>query len=321
MHFKSGRDFKSGVDKIITFTGNYFLMKPVFLALPILSLSLFLVSCGNTPETQKNNISEDADSGVQASDSSRIDVNEDNTISYNLPSPLQIAFVFKKSGAGFISTLPNNTSNTTKYNTDNFKKAVNFGVYSADLSYCLFNKKYQESKEYLKACKDVGSYLGLDKAFESDHMAERFDKNISNDDSLVKIISGVQLKTDVMFEENKQKHVKVLALTGAWIESLYIACEVYKKDKNKKIQASLLEQLLLSETIIKALKNNQNSEAEIAALIVSIEKLYSGFSTLPSIASAIEKDEDIDFNTLAISDADMTPIIETVEALRTDMIK
>lgn len=296
-------------------------MKTVFLVFPIITLSLFLVSCDNTPETQKNKISEDTDSGTVVSDSSSTDLNEDNATSYNLPSPLQIAFVFKKSGAGFISTLPNNTSNTTKYNTDNYKKAVNFGIYSADLSYCLFNKKYQESKEYLKACKDVGSYLGLDKAFESDRMAERFDKNISNDDSLVKIVSGVQLKTDVMFEENKQKHIKVLALTGAWTESLYIACEVYKKDKNKKIQASLLEQLLLSETIVKALKNNQNSETEIGALIVSIEKIHSGFSAIPSIASAMGKGEDVDFNTLTISDADMNPIVEAVEALRTDMIK
>ena len=258
--------------------------------------------------------------GSVVSDSSSIDLSEDNATSYNLPSPLQIAFVFKKSGAGFISTLPNHTANTTKYNTDNYKKAVNFGVYSADLSYCLFNKKYQESKEYLKACKEVGSYLGLNKAFESDHMAERFDKNISNDDSLVKIVSGVQLKTDVMFEENKQKHIKVLALTGAWVESLYIACEIYTKDKNKKIQTSLLEQLLLSETIVKALKNNQSSEAEIAALIVSIEKIESGFNAIPSVAKAMEKEEDVDFNTLTISDDEMRPIIEAVKTLRTEMI-
>ncbi|MES2131041.1 MAG: hypothetical protein V4506_01760 [Bacteroidota bacterium] len=296
------------------------MMKPVFSAFPIITLSLFLVSCGNTSEDQKTKTSEDTDSGIVANDSSSINLNEDNATSYNLPSPLQIAFVFKKSGAGFISTLPNHTSNTTKYNTDNYKKAVNFGVYSADLSYCLFNKKYQESKEYLKACKDVGSYLGLDKAFESDHMAERFDKNLSNDDSLVKIVSGVQLKTDVMFEENKQKHIKVLALTGAWVESLYIACEVYTKDKNKKIQTSLLEQLLLSETIVKALKNNQSSEPEMAALIVSIEKIHSGFSAIPSVASAMEKEEEIDFNTLTISDADMKPILEAVKTLRTKMI-
>ena len=294
-------------------------MKQAFLVLPFITVSLFLISCGNPSADQKKG-SDETDSTAVTSDSTLTTTVEDNEVSYNLPSPLQIAFVFKKSGAGFISTLPNNKLNTTKYNTDNYKKAVNFGVYSADLAYCLFNKKYQESKEYLKACKDVGSYLGLDKAFESEHMAERFDKNISNDDSLVKIISGVQLKTDVMFEENKQTHIKVLALTGAWTESLYIACEVYTKDKNKKIQASLLEQLLLSETIVKALKNSKNSEPEVAALTASVEKIHATFSAIPSVAKAMEKDEEIDFNFMTISDEEMRPIIEAVKTLRSEMI-
>jgi hypothetical protein len=74
----------------------------------------------------------------------------------------------------------------------------------------------------------------------------------------VKIVSNVQLKTDVMFEQNKQKHITVIAFTGAWTESMYIAVEAYAKDKNKKVLASLMEQLLLSETIIKALKNHQS---------------------------------------------------------------
>jgi hypothetical protein len=100
----------------------------------------------------------------------------------------------------------------------------------------------------------MGASLGLNSAFESDNMAQRFDKNISNEDSVIKIVSSVQLKTDVMFEQNKQKHITVIAFTGAWTESMYIALEVYAKDKNKKVLGSLLEQLLLSETVVKALK-------------------------------------------------------------------
>ena len=37
------------------------------------------------------------------------------------------------------------------YDVNNFKRAANFGIYSSDLAYCIFNKKYQESKDYLKA--------------------------------------------------------------------------------------------------------------------------------------------------------------------------
>lgn len=290
-----------------------------FIAIPLFALTIGLVSCNDSSEEEKNNESTVAlDSLANAADSS--ETVEESEVTYNLPSALQIAYVFKKSGAGFIPNLLNNKANTTKYNTSNYKRATNFGIYSADLAYCLFNKKYQESKEYLKACKDMGSYLGLNQAFESDNMAQRFDKNISNEDSVVKIVSNVQLKTDVMFEQNKQKHITVIAFTGAWTESMYIAIEAYAKDKNKKVLSSLMEQLLLSETLIKALKSHQTSEQEIPQLITSIEKINADFNAISSVKSALEKDEEMDFNLMAVTDSELKTISESVKTLRTSMV-
>ncbi|MES2763882.1 MAG: hypothetical protein V4677_16825 [Bacteroidota bacterium] len=296
-------------------------MTTKFIASSLVALSLVLVSCNGNSEDSKHAESGDGlDSIAATTDSTALSSNEDTDVSYNLPSALQIAYVFKKSGAGFVPALLNNKANSNKYNTSNYKRAVNFGVYSSDLAYCLFNKKYQESKEYLKACKDMGTYLGLNSAFESDNMAQRFDKNISNEDSVIKIVSSVQLKTDVMFEQNKQKHITVIAFTGAWTESMYIAVEVYAKDKNKKVLGSLLEQLLLSETIIKALKTHQGSEPEIAGLISSVEKINSQFNAIASVKTAMEKDEEMDFNTMSVTDDEIKAIGESVKKLRTSMI-
>jgi len=290
-----------------------------FIAIPLFALTIGLLSCNGSSDEEKNNESTVAiDSLASVTDSS--ETLEESEVTYNLPSALQIAYVFKKSGAGFIPNLLNNKANTTKYNTSNYKRATNFGIYSADLAYCLFNKKYQESKEYLKACKDMGSYLGLNQAFESDNMAQRFDKNISNEDSVVKIVSNVQLKTDVMFEQNKQKHITVIAFTGAWTESMYIAIEAYAKDKNKKVLSSLMEQLLLSETLIKALKSHQTSEKEIPQLIASIEKINAEFNAISSVKSALEKDEEMDFNLMAVTDSELKTIAESVKTLRTSMV-
>lgn len=289
------------------------------LAIPCITITMFLVSCSGNQEEQKNQETlEGLDSMVVPA--STLAANEDNEVSYNLPSALQIAYVFKKSGAVFVPALLNNKANSSKYNTSNYKRAVNFGIYSADLAYCLFNKKYQESKEYLKACKEMGSYLGLNQAFESDNMAQRFDKNIANEDSVVKIVSNVQLKTDVMFEQNKQKHITVIAFAGAWTESTYIAMEVYSKDKNKKVLASLMEQLLLSETIIKALKNYKDTEMEIEGLITSIEEINSNFSSIAAVKTAMEKDEEMDFSSMLVTDEELKAITESVKKLRSDMI-
>lgn len=288
------------------------------LAASLLAVSL-LTSC-TSKEEPATSATEDIDStGMMAMDSAAIS-EEDHAVSYNLPSALQIASVFKKSGAAYLSSATNDKSRVTKYNTSNYKKALNFGIYSADLAYCLSNKKYQESKEYLRACKDLGSYLGLDKAFESDRMAERFDRNISNDDSLVAIVAGIQMRTDIMFEENRQKHIKLLALTGAWAESLYIAGEVYTKDKSKKVRSNLLEQLLFSNTILKALNGYKDTEPEIPALISAVEQIRNSFTTMPSVAAAMKKDADTDFNTLTIPDPELSPVLQSIRTLRTDLV-
>jgi tyrosyl-tRNA synthetase len=290
------------------------------LAIPFVTLSVVLISCSQHSEDQKNKTSSEeitVDSTINASESLSSD---DNEVTYSLPSALQIAYVFKKSGAGFIPSLLNSKENSTKYNVSNYKRAVNFGIYSADLSYCLFNKKYQESKEYIKTCKEVGSALGLNQAFESDNMAQRFDKNITNEDSVIKIVSNIQLKTDLMLEQNKQKHITVIAFAGAWTESMFIATEVYTKGKNKKVLVSLMEQLLLSETVIKALKNYQTSEKEMPLLISSIEKIHSQFNTIASVKTAIEKDEEMDFNLMAVTENEINTITESIKVLRTSMI-
>ncbi|MBC7694039.1 MAG: hypothetical protein H7141_01190 [Burkholderiales bacterium] len=290
-----------------------------FFAISCVILTMALVSCNGNPDEQKNREELDGlDSTTTVSATTAL--TEENEVAYNLPSALQIAYVFKKSGAGFVPELLNNRSNSSKYNTSNYKRATNFGIYSADLAYCLFNKKYQESKEYLKSCKDIGSYLGLNQAFESDNMAQRFDKNIANEDSVVKIVSSVQLKADMMFEQNKQKHITVIAFAGAWTESMYIATQIYAKDKNKKVLVSLLEQLLLSETIIKALKSYKTSEPEIIDLIISIEKINAEFNAIASVKSAMEKDEEIDLNSISITDSELTTITKSVKTLRSKMI-
>ncbi len=288
-----------------------------YLTIGILSFSL--ISCNENSDAEKNNESEViSDSLITESNT---DSDDDQETSYRLPSPLQIAYVFKKSGSAFVPALINKKGNVNKYNTSNYKRASNFGVYSSDLAYCLFNKKYQESKEYLKACKDMGSFLGLNQAFESDNLAQRFDKNIDNEDSLIKIITNVQLKTDLLFEQNKQKHITVIAFAGAWAESAYIASEVYVKDKNKKVLISLMEQLLLLDPLVKALKYHQTSEPEIINLISSVEKINTNFKNITSVKTMLEKNEELDFSLITISDNEFKSIAEPIKALRTNIVE
>ena len=319
MHFKSYRGTFKIKNKNVFLIKYFIIMSIKKFTIPFLVVAFFSCSQG-VDEKKTNELSEEITVDSSATNAVNT-VNDDNEVAYSLPSALQIAYVLKKSGASFIPTLLNSKDNVAKYNISNYKRAVNFGIYSSDLSYCLFNKKYQQSKEYIKACKEIGSYLGLNQAFESDNVIQRFDKNIANEDSVVKIVSNIQLKTDLMFEQNKQKHINVIAFAGAWTESTYIAIQVYNKEKNKKVLASLMQQLLLSETIIKSLKNCADKEKELPLLISTIEKINIEFNAIATVKLALEKDEEFDFNAMTISDSELTAIGKSVADLRASMIE
>lgn len=292
-------------------------MRKLFIV-PVCLISFGFIACHSDDENQTDkDLVQTVDTVKAKVDSS--EVNEDET-SFNLPSALQIAYVFKKSGAVYNSSLPNSVSSVTKYNVSNYKRATNFGVYSADLAYSLFNKRTQESKNYLKACKEVGSFLGLNSAFEGDDTPKRFEKNLSNEDSLIKIVSNIQMKTDLLFEQNKQKHITVLAFVGAWSESMYIANEAYAKDKNKKTLGSLLEQLSLSEVVIKALDKYKATEPQIPGLILEVEKVKLAYDNVAMIKTALEKDEELDFANITVSEAEVKSISDSVKALRKTIV-
>jgi hypothetical protein len=294
-------------------------MRIKLLIIPVTLFSIALTSCNDNSDAQKES-DEIHDSILINPDSLQV-LEEDSDVSYNLPSALQIAYVFRKSGATYNSTLPNNVKSASSYNVSNYKRATNFGVYSTDLAYCLFNKKQQETKDYLKVTKEVGAFLGLNKAFESDNFAQRFEKNISNEDSLIKIVSSIQLKTDLLFEQNKQKHIAVLTFVGAWTESLYIANEAYAKEKNKKILTSLLEQLIFSDVFIKAINENKYSEPEITTLISEIEKIKSGYEAIATLKVVNEKNADLNFETLTVSDDELKTISQSIQLIRQNIVK
>ena len=284
----------------------------------VILFTLLFIRCGTNNNETKSNTAEEIIDTLKSKSDTVADLESEN--GYRLPSALQIAYVSKKSGTTYNASWLNNTKQVTKYNTSNYKRATNFGIYSSDLANCLFNKKYSESKEYLKALKEMGSYLGLNQAFESDNLGKRFDANISNEDSLVKLVSNIQLKTDILFEQNKQKHIIVIAFAGAWIESLNLANESYLKEKNKKVLNGFCEQILFASTLIKALEVNSYKETEIAELLENIKNINNTFKAIPSVKSIFEKDADLDFTSLQLSDAELATVTNLIKDLRTKMI-
>ncbi|HXB41463.1 MAG TPA: hypothetical protein VNZ49_13030 [Bacteroidia bacterium] len=292
------------------------------LIIATLSLGLIvnLVSCGSGGEPEKKE--EMKDTTVVSADSGKANKQEDE-ISYTLPSPMQIANIFKKSGLKYYSGMCNKTDEINKYKAGSLTvKALNLGVYSADLSYCILNKQNQESKNYFKSCKELASELGLAKAFDSKNAAQRMEKNMNNQDSLSAMLVDIQMETDNILNENNQEHISVISFTGAWIESMYIGVQVNGKEKNTNIAAKLVEQMAIAENIIKALKAHSAKDAGIGGLIKQMTTLSDIYNNFKSVKEIKATDPDvIDPAKLNISITELYSFSQKLEEIRSAIIK
>ena len=114
------------------------MQKVTFKIAAILVVTSLIYACGGTQE-------EVLEEEVTTKEIVEVD---ENQIEYVLPSPLQIAELFKNAGLTYIGDLTSPIANVDNYNSK-YDQKLNFGVYSADMAYCIMNNQTQESINYL----------------------------------------------------------------------------------------------------------------------------------------------------------------------------
>ena len=281
---------------------------------------LFITSCGgSTNEAEKKEEIKDA----MVADTSKASSESNEAYLYALPSPMQIATILKKAGLKYYSGLTNPVDNADKYKTGNLvAKTLGLGTYLSDLSYCILNKQNQESKNYFKTCSQLSESIGLAKAFQDNDVPKRMEKNMTNGDSVSKILSEIQMESDNVLEENKQGYISVIAFTGAWIESMYIGTQVHIKEKNANVTTNIVEQMGIAENIIKALEVNKSKDADVTVLLQDMNALNDIYNNFKSVKEIKATDPDvIDPAKLIISVDELSNFTKKVEEIRNRIIK
>lgn len=204
------------------------------------------------------------------------DPGEANEFLYTLPSPLQIASIFRRSGLDYIPNLTNSPDNVSKYNTKLSQK-LNFGVYTADLAYSSLNNQNQACIDYVKVIGNLSESLWMTNIFSSVSILQRFESNLGNTDSLGYIISDFQMELDSYLEENGLSTNSLLIFTGAWAESMYLAFNSLEAAPNAKLLGRLIEQKKISESLIEKLEAENDEDPEMAALIEQLKAVDMHF--------------------------------------------
>lgn len=232
---------------------------------------------------------------------------ESDQIDYVLPSPLQIAELFKRAGLTYIGDVTNAPENVDNYNTK-YDQKLNYGVYSADMAYCIMNNQTQESIDYLATLSKLSEKLWMTDIMGSMGLTNRLEANVGNEDSLTYIMADLQMQMDDYLDENGMGYTGSIIFAGAWIETLYLGTKVNENEKNEKLISRLSEQAVILESLIASIKQN-DTENEYSELITDLENLNKTFS------GYADSEEDFMLNDEAISS-----LGEQIKTLRAKII-
>jgi len=207
---------------------------------------------------------------------------QDNTkkmkrVFFELPSPIEISLLIKKSGFHYQEDLLNNVDNLPGYSTS-VSRAIALGVYCADLSYASLNEQYQTSIEYINVARNLAESLGVLRTVDQDKI-QLLEDNVTNKELIVDIISEIYMESSEQLREQDRYKLSSLMLIGGWIESMYLATQsIQSTDKsNELLIQRVLEQKLSLESIKRVLEDNKADPviSPIYNNILDLEKLFN----------------------------------------------
>jgi hypothetical protein len=195
----------------------------------------------------------------------------------NISSPVEMAALIKSTGVEFSQKVLNNTDKTSDYNTG-FKRALNLGVYSADLGYINMFDKTNIVVSYLMAVKTMAEGIKVGQFFDFNAL-KRMATNSNNLDSLMEISVSSMNKMDSYLREQNRSNVSALIVAGAWIEGLYIASNVIEQTNNQELTNRIAEQKEIVDILL-IIINNYKKDENFAKLATEIEKLQSAYNNV-----------------------------------------
>jgi len=195
---------------------------------------------------------------------------------FSIPSPIQTAFLLKEVGTNYSSELLNPTTNVTSYVTTS-SKALNLGIYGADLGYATIYDQTQDAISYMAVTKRMTTELGIANLFD-EKMLSRFEENLGNMDSLLSLVSDAFKTADQYLKNNKQNDLSVLILAGGWVETLHYATTLANSNGDQVIKNRIGEQKITIKNLINLLLPYQENP-EVSTILNQLNELkdiYNG---------------------------------------------
>lgn len=157
---------------------------------------------------------------------------------YPLPTSYEITELIYDAGASYDLTVSNDPQKAGDYITQR-DKALNLGVYGADLAYASTYKMKQRTMYYLEATKTMIDELGINTPFHMNYV-ERVENNLDKRDTIMQIVNDSFFDTWDHLVTNKQDILARLMVSGSWIEGMYITTHLAEGSRDNTIFLEIL---------------------------------------------------------------------------------
>jgi hypothetical protein len=181
---------------------------------------------------------------------------------------------------GYIIGISNPVENTKKYFSST-TRAINLGVYGADLSYATLYNIQQEVINYMDAIRSLSNELNMSKIY-NEALYDKIKQNYDNRNELVKILTGAFNDTYAYLSENDQQPLALLVVGGAWVEGMYLTTHVSEAAYQvADIARVLLEQKKSFELYLEITQPylTDPSVSDFVKLLDPVNKVYQGLGT------------------------------------------
>jgi hypothetical protein len=243
---------------------------------------------------------------------------------FSVPSPMQMALLIQKTGHSYDKSMLNATNRANTYLTDD-SRALNLGVYGADLGYVSLYSQSQDAIGYLASLKQLSDKLGLTSAFD-ERTLKRIRDNVAVKDSMLSLVSLAYRASDAYLKDNDRATIGTLILAGGWIESMHFALTSYKAKPTDQFRYRIAQQKQALSSILKILGTNESAEikdlhSKLEDLSRTYDKIEFKYTYEEPRTDSAQKVTYINSSTeIKVTDQHLAEIAEKIAGIRSGII-
>jgi len=220
---------------------------------------------------------------------------------YPLPAPFEMTQMLNDIGATYLSKNLNAASKVEKYITEQ-SKAVNLGIYGADLVYASTYQQQQDIQIYMDAIKTLADQLGVTYDFAK-LLSDEYKAKFENKDSVIAIVTNTIYSTYQYLDQKSNPDLAVNMVAGMWVELMYIATNISENSYNFTGMVDIISKQKTSFEKVLSLLSARNTNADIKSLETKLQVLKPVYDKVDA----------------GLSEADYNLILKTIKSVRNSL--